>query len=203
MVICLCANTVKNGHYCEDLRVLVLFGSPRNNGPTAKLLNSFLGSLPAGAKVEIYDCFKNSPAPCDDCRYCHYVEGCSYSDLDDFYGKLENANVLVFATPVYNLSFPAPLKAVIDRMQRYWSARFKQGIRPPIEIKKQAYLLTTCGCDSAEEGKMLEKQLKPVLTILNAKLAKSVHFTGADRQRPMDESIAAAMEAAKQLEISS
>ncbi|HHV50524.1 MAG TPA: hypothetical protein GXX54_02320, partial [Clostridiales bacterium] len=61
----------------------------------------------------------------------------------------------------------------------------------------------TCGCDSAEEGKMLEKQLKPVLTILNAKLAKSVHFTGADRQRPMDESIAAAMEAAKQLEISS
>lgn len=199
-MIYLCATTAKNEPCCDGLKVLVIFGSPHNKGTTAKLLNSFVDSIPKSATIEIYDCFKNSPIPCNDCRYCHVVDGCSYSDLNDFYNKLENSDVLVFATPVYNLSFPAPLKALLDRMQRYWSARFKRNIRPPIKRKKQVYLLTSCGADSTEEGEMLERQLKPVLTILNAKLIKSVHYTGADNCRPMDNSIKAASEEAAKME---
>ena len=195
----MCANTARNAPLNNGLKVLAVFGSPNSDGTTAKLLNSLLASLPENAEVDRYDCYKNSPAPCNDCRYCHYADGCAYPDLDNFYQNLENSDVLVFATPVYNLSFPAPLKALIDRMQRYWAARFIRGVRKPIKLKKQAFLITSCGSDSQKEGEMLEKQLKPVLTILNATLTESIHCAGADYNRPIEDCIKAAAKAAERL----
>lgn len=91
------------------------------------------------------DAFALSPLPCDDCRYCYRVDGCSKPDLKEFYTALEEADALALVTPVYNRSFPAPLKALLDRTQRYWAARFIRGIRPPITRPKQAFLLTAAG----------------------------------------------------------
>ena len=93
---------------------------------------------------------------------------------------LEEADLVVIATPVYHLSFPAPLKALIDRLQRYWSARFILGKRPPISKGKRLVLLTASGSGSPEGGPLLEKQLAPPLTVIHAVLAERVHAVGAD-----------------------
>ena len=100
--------------------------------------------------------------------------------MDDFYAALEEADLVVIATPVYHLSFPAPLKALIDRLQRYWSARFILGKRPPISKGKRLVLLTASGSGSPEGGPLLEKQLAPPLTVIHAVLAERVHAVGAD-----------------------
>ena len=77
----MCANTARNAPLNNGLKVLAVLGFPNSDGTTAKLLDSFLASLPVNAEVERYDCYKNSPAPCNDCRYCHYADGCAYPDL--------------------------------------------------------------------------------------------------------------------------
>lgn len=178
-------NTVKNGS-CSPERVLVIFGSPHAEGPTARLTGAALAALPEGTRMMLWDCYARMPAPCNDCGYCRRQEGCSKRDLDEFYEDLEAADRLLFATPVYHGSFPAPMKAVLDRLQRYWSARFVLGIRPPIQKPKQGVLLTVSGSPSDEGGRLIERQLAPHLTVLNTVLIGAVHYTGADSGAPLD-----------------
>lgn len=179
----MCATTAKNEPCSTDRRALLINGSPRADGPTAWLLAALETSLPATVAVQRFDCFAQPVLPCNDCRACHIIDGCARPDLKEFYRALEDAALLVFASPVYNLSFPAPLKAVIDRTQRYWAARFVRNIRPPIARPKQVVLLTAAGADDPEGGEMLERQLRPVLTILNGTLVSCVHYAGADTGR--------------------
>ncbi len=160
-------------------QVLVLFGSPHKDGATARLLAACLGGIGAATLTQ-FDAFAVTAAPCDDCGCCREVNGCRHRDLDAFYEALEAADVLVIATPVYNRAFPAPLKTMLDRLQRYWSARFVRGVRPPIAVPKKTILLTAAGADRAD-GVYLEKQLAPTLTVLNSAPAVCVHADATDR----------------------
>ena len=180
-------------------QVLVLFGSPHKDGATARLLDACLHGV-GDATVTQFDAFTVSAAPCDDCGYCREVNGCRHTDLDVFYEALEAADVLVIATPVYNRSFPAPLKTVLDRLQRYWSARFVRGVRPPIATPKKTVLLTTAGADRAD-GAHLAEQLAPILTILNSTPAVCVHADATDRTPLSDEILTAARNAGKSVNI--
>lgn len=125
--------------------MLLINGSPHKDGPTARLIGAFLEGVRPGAQVDRIDCFRLNPRACDGCGYCGERDGCSKRDLDEYYALLEAADVLVLALPIYNLSFPAPMKALIDRSQRYWSARFLRGVRPPIPRGKQVALITVSG----------------------------------------------------------
>ncbi len=167
----MCATTVTN-RLCSP-KTVVLYGSPRKNGATAKVL-SLLGD-----DVTVIDCFARAVAPCDDCRGCYTHDGCVKHDMDDVYDAIEQADRLVFLTPVYNRSFPAPMKAIIDRLQCYWAARFIRGIRPPIEKPKTAWLITVCGSDR-DDGECLLHQLEPQLTVLHVTDTKVLHIKGSD-----------------------
>lgn len=158
------------------MNTLIFFGSPHKEGATSRLLAAFLSARPADRLIRI-DCFVRQPAPCCDCGVCHTAFGCVRHDLDDVYAELSDADILVFATPVYNRSFSAPLKTLIDRLQPYWAARFCRGEKPPIARRKQAFLLTT-GDSGREDGAFLEAQLRPTLTVLNATFGGAVHATG-------------------------
>lgn len=175
--------------------VLVLFGSPHKNGATAHLLAACLDGI-GKATVTQWNAFDLTAAPCDDCGYCREANGCRHRDLDAFYETLEAADVLVIASPVYNRAFPAPLKTLLDRLQRYWSARFVRGMRPPIKVAKKTVLLTAAGADRAD-GVYLEQQLAPTLTILNSAPAVCVHADATDRAAPTDDLLAAARAAGK------
>ena len=151
------------------------------------------------AHIDWIYCYEMLPQPCDDCGYCRDRDGCCKDDLQNFYPLLESADVLVFATPVHNLSFSAPLKALIDRTQCYWSARFCRGIRPPIIRAKRTILLTSAGSEDPSAGMMVERQLLPALTILNARLIASIHYSGADVGSPLRSALADARGAAASL----
>ncbi len=198
-MICLCATTATNAPCFEGTRALLVFGSPHSKGGTARLLAALEAALPPGTVVDRFDCFAQPVLPCNDCRACHRQDGCVRPDLKEFYALLERADILVFASPVYNLSFPAPLKAVIDRTQRYWSARFIRGVRPPIPRPKRVALLTVSGADDPQAGEMLERQLRPVLTILNGTLEAAVHYTGADAGQDLSPALALAAQAGRRL----
>ena len=128
-------------------KALVLFGSPQGHGHTAQLLDSFLECFRHhdGWEVEVADLYRQNPHPCTGCKACAKEERCAYPDLDALDKSLRACDLLVVASPVYNFSFPAPVKAWLDRTQRYFEARFALGKKPPIPKHRQAVLLLTMG----------------------------------------------------------
>lgn len=160
-------------------KTVVLYGSPRQDGATAKVLSML------GDDVTVIDCYAKAVKPCDDCRGCYTHGGCVKRDMDDVYEAVEQADKLVFLTPVYNRSFPAPMKAVIDRLQCYWAARFIRGVRPPIAKPKTAVLITVCGSDR-DDGECLLYQLEPQLTVLHVTDTKALHIKGSDGEVDWD-----------------
>ena len=158
-------------------KTLIFYGSPRRNGATAKVLSMLKEQL--GGEVTVVDSYARNVAPCNDCRGCYTHDGCVKRDMDDVYAALEQADRLVFVTPVYNRSFPAPLKAIIDRLQCYWAKRFICGVRLPIEKSKTALLVTVCGSDR-DDGQCLLYQLEPQLTVLHITDTKAFHIKGCD-----------------------
>ena len=131
----------------ENMRVLVLFGSPKRDRHTGELLDAFLKQLPVQAHVEEYHCFSSPLVPCDGCGACDVQGQCRHRDGDVLWDQLEQADVLIVATPIYFMSYPAPMKAVVDRLQRYWSIRFVLGKKPTIQRPKKGFLLTTSGSE--------------------------------------------------------
>ena len=84
------------------------------------------------------------------------------------------------ASPVYNLSFPAPLKAVLDRFQRYFEARFSLGKKPAIEKHRKAVLLVSAGANCREGVDIMEKQLRQSFSVMNTDLTDTVSWLCTD-----------------------
>ena len=160
-------------------KIFVLFASPHKNGNTAVLLKYFLKNY-SEYEIIIFDIYNKEVKPCVDCGYCKVNDCCRYNDFDEIDKYLNIADMLVVATPSYNLSFPAPLKAVFDRTQVYFVKRFFNGVCPPIKKKKEAVLLLTTGSDSELSKDIITKQLNMIFTIINAKLSKILVLENTD-----------------------
>ena len=152
-------------------KALIVFASPHQNGPTAKLLEHFLSGLPKDTwETEMLNVCKTAIRPCAACGACKNMDGCVYTDLDAFDTAFRACDLLVIASPVYNLSFPAQLKALLDRFQRYFEARFARGVRPVMAKKRDAVLLLTMGKNDGFAVEVCEKTLRQSFSILNVKL---------------------------------
>lgn len=129
-------------------RITVFMASPRKNGNSDKLANAFIkGAENANNCVNIIVIRDYNINGCIGCEYCYEHNGeCSQKDdMQRVYSILETTDVVVFATPIYYQSFPAQLKAVIDRFYVTENREF------PI---KGAVLLATY----ATAGKEMSKQ---------------------------------------------
>ena len=159
------------GNFSNGLKVMALMGSPRKSGYTAKLLGTLLREFPKGTEIEIVNLYELNPTPCNACGYCKAVNGCSKKDLEDFFKKFETADVIVFATPIYFMGMPAPMKALVDRFQRYYEARFRRNVKHPIEKRRKAALIVTSGSDGEIGYEVVKHQLLQAFSVLNIELS--------------------------------
>lgn len=100
-------------------KILVLMGSPRTGGNTELLADAFItGVKAAGHEVVKIQVGRLAAKGCQDCKYCFSHQGeCVQKDgMGEFYAHYEEADVIVFATPLYFYGFSAQLKTVIDRL---------------------------------------------------------------------------------------
>lgn len=151
-------------------QILVLAGSPHANGFTARFLKAFLEPLKSDAQVTVVNAFRAGIAPCNGCDFCSTAPRCAMRDFDEIDALIRQSGLIVVATPVYYLSFPAPLKAIIDRMQQYFSARFSLGITPPIEKHRLAAVLVTAGSSDLDGAEIISRQLKMAFSVMNTSL---------------------------------
>lgn len=169
--------------------VCVFFSSPHKNGYTKKLLDIFMKQVQASELV-IIDCYEKNVKPCIDCGYCKTHRACVFNDIDDIDRYLKKMDLLIFASPVYNFSFPAPMKSILDRMQRYFCARFYGNIKPVINKQKKAVLLASCGSkDELQSIKIMQMQLNKIFTIINCKLVGSILMKETDKLVGIPENI--------------
>ncbi|MDF2875333.1 MAG: ywqN 4 [Sporomusa sp.] len=102
--------------------ILVLTGSPRKGGNTDKLADAFIdGAQQAGHTTVKFTTADKHIKGCIDCQTC-FSRGSACSVPDDFANLaplLEQADMVVFVTPMYWFSFPVQLKAAIDKLYSY------------------------------------------------------------------------------------
>lgn len=156
------------------MNVCVIFGSPHKRSKTASLLAEYTAKLPKDADVTVINCYDEKVAPCIDCGACKKTGACVKKDMDSIYEAVENSDLLIFASPVYNLSFPAPMKAVLDRFQVYFNRRFSLDLRPPIAKPRKAVILLTHDSDKYGGAEHAVITLKMLCTVLNAEITDVV-----------------------------
>ena len=119
------------------MNILILNGSPRHNGNTQLLAQSFAkGAEENGHKIEFISVDDVNINPCKGCNACFKNKDMlcvQHDDMAEIYAKLANADMLVIASPIYFYGISAQLKAIIDRCHN--------PIRDTFHINKAALLL--------------------------------------------------------------
>ncbi|WP_095170717.1 MULTISPECIES: flavodoxin family protein [Blautia] len=104
--------------------ILILSGSPRKGGNSDLLCDEFLrGAQESGNKVEKIFLRNKKIGYCNACYYCKKSGGkCTIQDdMSEILDKMQAADVIVLANPVYFYSIDAQMKAVIDRSVARWT----------------------------------------------------------------------------------
>ncbi|MCG4578836.1 flavodoxin family protein [Clostridium cochlearium] len=160
------------------MKVLVLFSSPNKKGNTFKLLEKFLEGL--NEEVDFIDIYSKKIAPCIDCKMCYKVEECAIKDdMTDLYKKINESDIIVIATPIYFANVPSPLKALIDRLQVYWSKKYIRKDRKNIK-KKTGVLLAIGGTYWDNMFMSLEEVLKLAFAAIDVKDTYKVYGVNTD-----------------------
>lgn len=106
------------------MKIIVLQGSPNIKGSTSILSEEFIrGAQEKGHEVTRFDVSRMNIKPCIGCVACGYEGPCVQKDDNNIIKEaLLNADMVVFATPLYYFGMTAQLKAVIDRFCSYNSS---------------------------------------------------------------------------------
>ena len=119
------------------MNILVVTGSPRKGGNSDILADAFTeGAVSAGHEVRRIDAGRAKIAGCRACEYCFTHDGAcvQQDDMQAAYDDLRWAEMVVYAFPLYYYSYPAQIKAFMDR-------QFCQVGGRPFGTKKTALLL--------------------------------------------------------------
>jgi len=110
------------------VEIIGIVCSPRKGGNTEILVEEALNAArEKGAKTEIVLMADKQINPCNACEGCVENGACVIEDdMQEIYQKLENADGIIFGTPVYFNNVSAQAKAVIDRTYAFlWAGKLR------------------------------------------------------------------------------
>jgi multimeric flavodoxin WrbA len=157
----------------DALFILGLAGSPRRHANSETLLDAALrGAEESGAETEkIIASALHKVTPCINCAHCMKTGQCRIQDeMQEIYPKLDRADGLVVASPIYFMGVSAFLKVLVDRCQCYWSRKYvlHQPLFPdnPGRVRKGIFLATG-GHDKPVVFKGARMTVKSLFDVLN------------------------------------
>ena len=124
-------------------RVLIISSSPRKDGNSETLAAAFAkGAQAAGHQVETVYLREKQVGFCKGCFACLKLGHCVIQDdAVEIAAKMHDANVLVFATPVYYYCVSGQLKTMLDRANPLFGTDY---------AFTKAYLLAAAAEDAPE-----------------------------------------------------
>lgn len=127
------------------MKAIILNASPKINGNTKGVTN-LLASKLEGYEVKSFDLVAMDINDCIGCLNCSISGECIYSDdMTKIYKEVDNADLVIFTTPVYFNSVSSIGKRAIDRFQRNYARRFMLNIDEKIIDSKKGILIATAG----------------------------------------------------------
>lgn len=113
----------------EKLKCLALACSPRRKGNTTILAKKVLeGFQAAGGTAELLHLTDYRYEPCRACGGCNMTGRCVVKDdAEQIFEKILGCDRFVLAAPVFSMGICAQAKAIIDRTQQFWAAKYLLG----------------------------------------------------------------------------
>lgn len=119
------------------MRIAIFNGSPRKENTSAMVQAFIEGATSAGHEVKEYQVGQMKIAGCLGCEYCHGKgEGncVQKDDIEKILPAYKEADMIVFASPIYYFSMTAQIEAAIQRVYC---------IGKPAKAQKVALLLSS------------------------------------------------------------
>jgi multimeric flavodoxin WrbA len=199
------------------MKAIAINASPRmDQGNTAAILNPFLeGMREAEAEVEVYYTKKLNIKPCQGEFNCwHKTPGKCFQedDMEMLLPKLAEADIQIFATPVYVDGITGPLKNLLDRMipLLFPSFELRDGhCRHPLRkdiFTGKMVLVSSCGFWEMDNFDPVLAHMKAICRNMNREFAGALlrpHCSAlkawASRGAPLNDIFEAAKETGHQL----
>ena len=156
------------------MKVLMINGSPRENGNTAIALDEMKNVFEAeGVETEIVQVGNKNVRGCVACGRCAKLGKCVFDDVvNELAPEFEEADGLVVASPVYYASANATLIAVLDRL--FYSSHFDKTMKVGASIA----CARRGGCSATFD------ELNKYFTISNMPVASSQYWNSIHGRAP-------------------
>ena len=142
------------------MKITAFDGSPRKNGNSTIILNTFLEHIEKNADITVYKTDQLDLKPCRGCLMCNVIKKCALKNDD--WGKISeeilSSDVLAFSSPIYFHHTTASMKKLIDRFRSFIRVQItEQGLihTPHVAWRKKFYLFTAHGSSSADDAEPL------------------------------------------------
>jgi len=156
------------------MKVLILNGSPKDNGNTALALKEMRSIfLAEGIEVDYVHVGALNIRGCLACLKCYKTGKCVIDDaVNEIAKKLEEADGLVLGSPVYYASANSTLTALLDRL--FYSAPFDKRMK----VGASVAVARRGGCSSTFD------QLNKYFTISGMPVASSQYWNSVHGAKP-------------------
>ena len=151
-------------------KVLIISTSLRNNSNSEILAKSFYEGASVNNEVEFISLKDKTINFCKGCLACGKTHKCVISDdTNAIVDKMENADVIVWATPIYYYSMSGLMKTMIDRANPLYSRNYKF---------REVYLLATATEDETYTPEGTIKGVECWIDCFDEVKLKKVLFVG-------------------------
>ena len=156
------------------MKVLLINGSPKDNGNTARSLEEMIRVFhEEGVETEIIHVGNKEIRGCCACQSCYKTAQCVFDDLvNEVAKKFEECDGMVVASPVYYASANGTLTAFLDRL--FYSTRFDKRMK----VGASVAVARRGGCSATFD------QLNKYFTISGMPLASSQYWNSVHGSLP-------------------
>jgi len=111
------------------MKILALMGSPRKNGNTNILVDTFLKGASSGAEVKKYFLIDLEINQCMGCvRNCAFQEGVAckiyQDDMDELLREVLTSDIILFASPLYCATYTSLMTRFFERALPLWHIEY-------------------------------------------------------------------------------
>lgn len=169
-------------------KLLILQSSPRKNGNLYQMADELSQKYKSkGFEVETIDVYSLQFHDCIACMKCRSSNKCVFTDDATEVGKkIQQADVIAVAAPVWWGNMPGHLKSLFDRNVYVFMGESKSGI-PTAKLKgKKGILLTACTTPAPFSWMFgqttgLKRAVKEIFKYGGIKLVKVISRTGTKK----------------------
>jgi multimeric flavodoxin WrbA len=165
----ICNKVMSNSLRRIKMKILGLSSSPRKGSNTDAMIQEILkGASSKGAETSFINFSQSNIKGCVSCMYCRNKVGCAtMDDMQKIYDEINDADFVIFGSPVYMGQVNGQFKILLDRLFPYLNTDFTA------KINKPSMLVYSQGAPGMDMFKPYFKMTTDALNLLGFKVSET------------------------------